>query len=262
MVARRLRKRLPLLSDIDRVFNDQVIAHIAKLGRLPANANLTKFGRSIRAAVRDYIERGQRPTRAEVQAQLSRMHERARDALKGEMGIGAVKAALLNLSPEAMALVKGPDDRVPDVADLSDPRKRDKALRLLSGLTVRGAKWKDGRKRPGGKQSAAKLVPDPLLSACAVRPEETDEFFLCNGLEIAYWKATGRLASRWPGETNRGPFVALVESVLDTLGIEGGKLVSADDLVRRYLRDCKARKRLPTQPCHTLSPRMPAKKTS
>jgi hypothetical protein len=108
---------------------------------------------------------------------------------------------------------------VPTVPDLRDPVHGRKALSLLYGLCHRGAKWKDGRKRPGGKRSRSRLEPLPVDTRVRRgQPSTFAEFLLCSHLGIAYFKATDRKPPRRVDARNPGPFLRLVREVLRLIG--------------------------------------------
>ncbi len=245
-MARKQRARLISPDDVERVFDDSAIQCLAQAARLPRSADLTRFGRSIRAAVHQYLIDANAPQPGEHRAAIASLARKARDALDGKPGaLEATADALEALHPATRRMfvedISYPMN-FPTVRDLRDPVHGRKALSRLWGLCHRGAEWKEGRKRPGGKRSRPRLEPllvDPRLrwsertQGYTVRgrpPRETELVMLCMHLGDAYWRATGKMPPRRANPRTPGPFLRLVREVLRMVGaahIDAAELVEA-----------------------------------
>ncbi len=136
--------------------------------------------------------------------------------------------------PSAASLVAGGTP-----AELRDPMQGRARLNDLYALLHRGAEWKKGRKRPGGKQSKCqfvRLIAEPPVTQRARRNDA--EFLLCTRLAAAYWKATGRMPPRDVNRNSPGPFARLLGQ---TLRLLGNPSVNSVKLARSYGQKLKKR---------------------
>ena len=252
MTTRRQQAQLISPDDVDRVFDDATIRCLARLAKLPASCDLEAFGRSVLAGVRQYLIDAMAPQPGEQRKEINALARQVWRARAGNPdALGAVVEALERLHPKTREFLDysvGPYRNLPAREELLHPVHGRKALSLLLGLLHTGAHWKDGRKRPGGKRSRPTLHPDPRVPrARRGRPPDTNEFFLCNYLAIAYFKAARRFPPRQvapypPGRDTglqalperlhlSGPFARLLREVLDLLGAEN---VSSVELINKH----------------------------
>lgn len=225
-----------IASDVDRVLDTDNVARLAKEAKLLQTADLKRFRDFLKSAIHGFLtDTGiDRPLPDNViRRQIANLNRWTRAFRKGEGGIGVVKGALNQLSPEAREYLYSPNHPIPDATDLDDPARRDAALRRLAGLTVRGAEWKPGRKRRGGKQSRDTLT-QKLKGPPAVRgrPPNRAGLLLCKTLAAAYAELSGRPLPRSVHHANPGPFVRLVKGVLSLAGAQD---VDEVELVKRFL---------------------------
>ncbi len=225
--------RVITASDVDHVLDADNVAWLAKEAKLRQTADLKRFRDFLKIAIHGFLIDIDLPLPANVRAQIANLNRWTRAFRKGEAGIGVVKGALKQLSPEAREYLYSPNHPIPDATDLDDPAQRDAALRRLAGLTVRGAEWKPGRKRRGGKRSRDTLTRN-LEGPPAVRgrPPNRAGLLLCETLAAAYAELSGRPLPRWVHHVNPGPFVRLVKGVLCLAGAQD---VDEVELVKRFL---------------------------
>ncbi len=252
MATRKQRARLILSDDVERVFDDLAIQCLAQAAKLPHSADLARFGRSVRAAVRQYLTDTNAPQPSEHRAAIASLARKARDALDGKPGALEATADALEALPPATRKMFVEDiaypKSVPTVCDLRDPVHGRTALSLLYGLCHRGAEWKEGRKRPGGKRSRPHL--QPLLAGPRWRrgrPSNRAEFMLCTYLDSTYWVATGRRPPRRADRRNPGPFVRMVR---DVLALAGAASIDAAELVEVCGRARNRHRRPPVTEFH------------
>ncbi len=225
MATRQQRKRLPELSEVERLFDATAIDSLSTEARIPADAR-ERFGAAIRRAAHSYLAEAQRPTLAQIRGAIAALGKDLRVALDGRRG-GAEKAASrLDAFPQEARAFLVPQSEIPAPADLLDPENGREALKRLDGLCVAGATVKKSSRQYIDVQYVGPRPPG--------RPADYAEMMLVSALGEAYWEATGEVPERWPKEIDRGPFVALVSGVLDLLGI---KDEPDPDLVRRYLKE-------------------------
>ncbi len=217
------------------MFDAAAIAQLAQTAKLASSADTEKYGQRIRDAARQYLADSEAIRPLEHRDSIKTLAHMVRRALDGgPSSIQAAAEALDALHPTTLTVLQeGAWPRhVPTGDDLLDASHGRVALILLYGLCHRGAEWKMGRKRPGGKRSAPTLTP--LLADTNVRvgrPRNDAEFMLCTQLGIIYYKATKKMPPRRADARKPGPFVRLVDGVLRLLGAPG---VNAAELVEAY----------------------------
>ena len=225
--------RLITASDVDHVLDTDNVAWLAKEAKLLQTADLKRFRDFLKIAIHGFLIDIDRPLPANIRAQIANLNRWTRAFRKGDAGIGVVKGALKQLSPEAREYLYSPNHPIPDATDLDDPARRDAALRRLAGLTVHGAEWKPGRKRRGGKRSRDTLTRKPEgPPAVRGRPPNRAGLLLCETLAAAYTELSGRPLPHWVHHRNPGPFVRLVKGVLCLAGAQD---VDEVELVKRFL---------------------------
>ena len=222
MTTRKQRARLILPNEIERSFDEAAIQCLAEAAKLPQGTDLERFGRSIRAAVHQYLIDAAIPQPGEIRMEIEQLASTVQHALNGEPGrLEAAVAALEALPPATRKTFEEHSHprSVPSARDLRDSVYGRTALSLLFGLCHRGAEWEMGRKRPSGKRSRPHL--QPRLAGPRVqrgRPSNRAEFMLCNRLAGTYWRATGRSPPHRVDMRKPGPFLRLVQEVLVRIG--------------------------------------------
>lgn len=239
MTTRSQKSRLITPDDVDRIFDSAEVRNLAEIAKLPAGANLKSFGRSIQYAARQYLEDEASPSPKERRETFKTLAKLAHEALKGDPDEPPWMVALM-LAQLQPATRQALDDysyprNVPTPDELMHPVNGRKALGLLYGLLHRGAQWKPGRKRPGGKQSRDTLQGVVVgQRARRGRPRDTPEFMLCSSLAITYFKATNKRPPQRVAIVGTrqlaSPFGRLVHEVFALLGAN----VSAVEIIRRY----------------------------
>ncbi len=202
MITHDQHTRLITASEVDHVLDADNVAWLAKEAKLPQTADLKRFRDFLKIAIHGFLIDIDNPLPATIRAEIAKLNRWTRAVRKGDAGIGVLKGALKQLSPEAREYLYSPNHPIPDATDLDDPARRDAALRRLAGLTVRGAEWKPGRKRRGGKRSRDTLTRN-LEGPPAVRgrPPNRAGLLLCETLAAAYAELSGRPLPRWVTES-------------------------------------------------------------
>lgn len=244
MTTRHQRAQLIKATNVDPVFNAETIRKLAQLARLPPDADLGAFGRSIRCCVRHFLDHAAVPQGGEIRGELQVFaYSVKRVVTEWPKGAEAAAEGLKKLSSEAQRHLDdhaAPYRSVPTRDELLDARCGRDAFSLLLGLLHIGAVWEPGRRRPGGKRSRDKLqgkvIGPPIRRG---RPRNTPEFHLCNSLGAAYWKATGKLPPLKTRADAPGPFARLVREVLRQTGTPS---VDAVELVNAHGRAWKKSK--------------------
>lgn len=216
------RARILGTQDVDVVFDDSCIERLAKIAKLPAEADLKAFGGAVREAARIYIRDVHLPTANELHAEIASLYKAA-DGREFE------EAARLqqHLSPSARDLLT---DRgavnleLPEADALLDIGRREAACEAIAALCRVGVVDVEGRRRPSGRRSRTRetllYAPDPRRNF----PKRAAERDFVMWLRIAYRQATGKeppRTARHSDDTHAlGPFVRLVNECLRLLGAE------------------------------------------
>ena len=251
MATRKLRAKLIPADAVDDRFDARAIENLARDAKLPADADLDYFSCAVRSAVQDYLADVRRPLPSEVRDAIEHLGKRLRRALRAGLdGLDMARDAWAGLPPAAHDYLEAnmPESRLPlpTPDDLLDPQRGPALVRLLYGICYRGAAWKEGRLRPGGKQSRPRLVPE--VTSPLVRPghpRNDAEFMLGTRLAIIYFKMTGKRAPRTARHGKLGPFACLISQVFDLLGSDDILNVDAVRLVNEmgsYVRRSKERR--------------------
>src|SRR5262245_60868791 len=94
-------KRSIATEEIPRIFDDACIEQLAKIGKLPAPADIKRFAESIRAAACIYATDVREPNDNEVHAEVEKLYRAAEQRLYDQVAI-----LLEKLSPRAFRLLK------------------------------------------------------------------------------------------------------------------------------------------------------------
>jgi hypothetical protein len=226
------RARIIRTQDVDVVFDDSCIQRLAKIAKLPAEADLKAFGGAIREAARIYIGDVHVPTANELHAEITCLY-------KAADGREFLQTAMLwhYLSPEARDLLTDRGARpnvnpeLPEAEALLDADQREAACEAIAALCRVGVVTPkpadadvDGGQQPSDRRRrtprTALHAPDPRRHF----PKRAAERNLVMWLSIAYLEATGkepRLTARHANEARvLGPFASIVGECLRLLGAE------------------------------------------
>jgi hypothetical protein len=169
------------MDDVVRVFDDSRIQELAQLARLPKSADMSRFGESVRWAIRNYIAKSAVPTPNALHREIAALHEAveckqycvlaeltekitptAWSLLAGRRARFAERVTsrrqIAGMSPSRGRV--GAQEHVPDLPDSAafrDRVRREQAARDLRALVSVGAKF-DKRKRLSGRPTVS-LVP-------------------------------------------------------------------------------------------------------
>src|SRR5262249_50286996 len=151
------------VEDVDRIFNDNCIKSLARIGKLPATADNKHFAGGLRTAARIYARDVRQPTVNELNGEIGELH-RATERRQYDQLATVIKG----LSPETRSLLNARGARPTLKLTLPSPEalrgaQRAEACAVIARLTQIGGRYVPGRKRPGGRRS--RPTWDPLLHA-------------------------------------------------------------------------------------------------
>jgi len=222
---------------VERRLSHDILDHIAALIEVPPD-KLAGFRQSVLAAASTYAEETARPTAQDIGWEIKRLYRAAGKALRATPQTAhdcaeEVATRLERLTPEARRFLEF-GRAAPTPAEVRNQATRAESLRLVHGLCVTGAEWKQGRSRPSGKRSRPSLQPRFVgpKPPRRGRPTTDPAYSLCTSLAGAFHKATGR----WPtySGSRTSKFQQLFEAVWAALHGEVDT-VSATRAIRRYV---------------------------
>lgn len=220
--------------EVDCVFNDARIKEIAKLAKLPKDADLEHFRKNIRQDARAYCRAAGEPSANELHNEIKALHNAANKNL-----FEKVAGLIAHLSPSARAVLVGRweqrhhDIRFPEPIDLITADQREAACVKIASLCRIGGQKIEGRMRPSGKHSSTWqwLYYAPGLSRHF--PKRPAEYQFVMHLAITWYEITGKSAPRFTRQGSHGPFARMVEKCLRLCG---GPAANVTNLVNEHGR--------------------------
>jgi hypothetical protein len=224
--------------DVLRVFGDECIEQLAKIGHLPADADRYRFAAGVREAARIYACDAGRVTPGTVRDEIAVLYKASE-----RRQYDRVASLLGGLSPQARAYLTmrldlpGPrraELKLPPIEALRDPAKRAEACEMIKRLCHIGGQFVEGRKRSTGKRS---ITWQPTLFAPVPNkhpPKHETERRLVMHIRSAWLEAVGEppTATVNPSRPDR-PFANLVRECLKLVGANADAVALINELHRR-----------------------------
>jgi hypothetical protein len=232
------KSRSPIAADdVLRIFNDQCIAELAKISKLPAGADLRRFAEGVREAARIYARDARIRTTNELHSEIATLC-----AAASRKRYEQVAAVIEKLSQEARDLLNGrgaPPNlkrELPSPDALRDPVRQKRACETIAALCQFGGSYVDGRRRPSGKRSRSWR---PLIFAPERRrhfSKRAAERDFVMWLSVAWTEGSGKPPARTARHSALGPFARLVHNCLCLVGAKDADAVELiNELNRRRL---------------------------
>jgi hypothetical protein len=200
------------------------------------NEKLPRFEADVREAALFFFAEAAKATLNEVHHEIDALVRAALRAVKArkrpDFACERVAALIEQLSVQARKLMNK-RGTLPDPETLRDPARQRDACETVARLGRLGAYRKQGRRRPGGKQSTTEVsvLNAPKLLQHPLRQEPHHAFL--TGLEEAYLAAKGRWPPRTANPSTR--WVLFVQACLDQLepGVNAVELINEHHRRRR-----------------------------
>jgi hypothetical protein len=228
---RGLRGSLIALSEVERVFNANVVASVARTAKLPSQADIACFGESIRIAVRIFLEAKARLSAPRLRAAIERLYQLN---TRAEGGSDRAALALARAVDEMPADVwrwlascnTGDRCEIPTAEEILSPALRQKAVEQFRPILSYGGRVVVGRKRSGRRRSRSfkPLLRVPKVGRGHPRGEAEREFI--QWLAVAYVEVTERPPPRTAhyDVEIRGPFSRFVHRCFELVGAPTGNV--------------------------------------
>jgi hypothetical protein len=196
---------------VDSVFDEAEIRKLAKIGKLPATADVCALGDGIRIAARIYARDAPEPTYNEVHTEIANLHRAAERRDYAQLAL-----LLESLSSTAIWILGlRPHFRLPTPEAVRDTLRQVEACETVRRLTSTGEHWEEG---PSGKHSLSWKTElyAPEKSPHFWKRQAERDFVMW--LRIAFEEATGHPPAATANSTNPGPFARMVMRCLILIG--------------------------------------------
>jgi hypothetical protein len=227
--SRGERRSLIALGDVEHVFSDQVVEGLARTAKLPAGADLVRFGASVRVDVRIFLEAQRRLSAPKLRAAIQQLYRLNTRAERGNDQAARALAHAVNMMPADMRnwiahFCTPQDSHIPTAAEIISPATRQSAVQRLSAVLSHGGGVVIGRKRSAGKRS---LSFKPLLNVPTgierKRPRGEAQREFVRSLALTYWEGTGKKPPHTAKEAS-GPFSTFVAECFELAGAPSGNV--------------------------------------
>jgi hypothetical protein len=195
---KKASRSLIAISDVESVFNDQVIKELSQILKLSAAADVHRFAESIRIAARTFLEQKAELGAPQLRATVKRLYRLNRRAEDGSDDAAqalarAVDAMSIDVRRWLLCYYGPHECYIPTAAEILSPVTRQRAVERIRVSLSFGGREVTGRKRPGGRRSRSF---EPLLRVPQKiprgRPPGSAEREFVQWLAIAHLEATGQ----------------------------------------------------------------------
>jgi hypothetical protein len=231
--AKTTSRSLIAISDVEGVFNDEIVKELAQTLKLPADADIARFARSIRISARIFLEEENKLSFPQLRAAMERLYRLNTRAEDGNDRTAQALAHAVDAMPtdvrQWLLSCNTPHDRnIPTATEILSPATRQSAVERFRLILSWGGRVVPGRKRPGGRRSRSFIKPllrlPERIERGRPRGEAEREFVL--GLALAYVEVTGRSPPRTAHYNIdiRGPFPRFVHRCFELVGAPTGNV--------------------------------------
>jgi hypothetical protein len=235
-------RSLIAISDVERVFNDEVVKELARTEKLPlaADCDIARLAENIRIDARIFLEEKAKLGAPQLRAAIKRLYQLNRRAEDGSDQAAQKLARAADAMPPDLRrwLIScyGPHECcIPTAAEILSPATRKRAVERFRLILSFGGSVNYGRKRPSGGRS---LSFKPQLRVPEIgrgHPSGSAERRFLECLALTYLEATSKLPP-YAAHYNtaiRGPFSRLVQRCFELAGASTGSVI---DLINEYGR--------------------------
>jgi hypothetical protein len=233
------RRSLVALSDVEYIFDDEQLTELARIAKLPADADVPRFAENIRIAARIFLEKKALLNPPRLREAIKRLYQLNIRAERGGDRAARALAHFVDAMPASLrqwliSINARRGRNIPTAAEILSPATRQSAVERLRLILSYGGRVVVGRKRPGGRRSRSFM---PLLrvpeESKRGRPSGLAERDLVQWLAIAYLEATGQSPpyTAHHSDAIRGPFARFVHECFELIGAPSGNVTR---LINQY----------------------------
>jgi site-specific recombinase XerD len=242
--AKTTSRSLIAISDVEGVFNDEIVKELARIAKLPADPDIARFAQSIRISARIFLEEKNKLNFPQLRTAIERLYRLNTRAEDGNDRTARALASAVDAMPadvrQWLQSCNSPHHRnIPTAAEILSPPSRESAVTRLRQILSYGGSVVEGRKRSGGRRSLSfkplLRIPERTKSG---RPRGEAEREFVQWLAVAYVEVTGRPPPRTAHYNIdiRGPFSDFVHRCFELVGAPTGnvtRLLNQYGAVRR-----------------------------
>lgn len=244
-LSRAKRPSLIAPGDVEDVFDDHAVELLARMAKLPPNADVARFATALRVDVHNYLQAKRRLGIPQLRAAIERLYQLNKRAEHGnDRAAGALARAVSTMSADTRNWLAQfcplQTNQIPTGGEIISPATRQSAIQRLRAVLSRGGSFGIGRNRPGGKRSR---TFKPLLNVPTgikrERPRGEAQREFVRSLALTYSDGTGKK----PPYTARdavGPFCNFVSHCFELAGASSGnvpRLINEFGKARRESRE-------------------------
>jgi hypothetical protein len=229
--AKTTSPSLIAISDVEGVFNDEIVKELARTAKLPADTDIAHLAQSIRIAARIFLEAKGRLRPPRFRAAIERLYQLNTRAEGGADRAARALARAVDAMPEDvrrwLESCDIPGRKFPTAEEFLSPATRQSAVERFRLILSYGGRVVAGRKRSGGRRSRSfkplLRVPEQIGRG---RPRGEAEREFVQWLAVAYVEATGRSPPRTAHYNIdiRGPFSDFVHRCFELVGAPTGNV--------------------------------------
>jgi len=233
-VATRVGSRsLIAISDVEGVFNDEIVKELAQTVKPLADPDIARVARSIRSSAINFLKKKNKLSFPQLRAAMERLYRlntRAEDGndRTAQALARAVDAMHADVRQWLLSCQRPHARNIPTATEILSPSTRQSAVARLRLILSWGGTVVAGRKRPGGRRSRSFIkprlrLPEPIERGCP--PGEAEREFV-QWLALDYVEVTGRSPPRTAHYNIdiRGPFSDFVHRCFELVGAPTGNV--------------------------------------
>ena len=235
MARQRPKLRRAISADqVASIFDEVCIRRVAQIAKLPAQADIGRFGESIREAARIYARDAESPTVNDLHDAIAALHRAAERRLYKKVSVlladlypaardllskRAAKLQRRNLARVSQRRARpSPRIMLPTPETLSDLQARDAACANVVSLCALGGGFVEGRKRPSGNRSRTWRTGLYAPARRSHVPKRSEERTFVIWLQVAWLESTGTAPAKTAHHEDVGPFARMARECLRLVG--------------------------------------------
>ena len=229
--AKTTSRSLIAISDVESVFNDEIVKEWARTLKLPADADIS-FAQSIRSSAINFLKEKDKLNFPQLRAAIERLYQLNTRAEDGNDRTAralarAVDAMHADVRQWLLSCNTPHHRNIPTATEILSPLSRQSAVKRFRLILSYGGRVVAGRKRSGGRRSRSfkPLLKLPEQSKRG-RPRGEAEREFVQWLALDYVVATGRPPPRTAHYKIdiRGPFPDFVHRCFELVGAPTGNV--------------------------------------
>jgi hypothetical protein len=244
------RRSLIALSDVEHVFDDDAVTELARIAKLPADADVARFTESIRIAARIFLEKKALLNAPHLREAIKRLYQLNTRAGRGGDRAARALAHAADAMPASVrqwliSINARHGRNIPTASEILSPATRQSAIERFRLILSYGGGVVVGRKRRRGRRSRSFMpllrVPEQIRRG---RPSGAAEREFAQWLAVAYLEATEQPPPHTAHHSHviRGPFPRFVYRCFDLVGAPSGSVTRLINQFGSARRDIACRR--------------------